>query len=84
MAAPRSGPAFHFDVGSGRIFDRLELAAADLASGHGFRVLRFDPIEPVGPPGAWMLGGRFHPGFDAFTASAFRLSNTGILVCWAD
>src|SRR3954467_9656094 len=49
-----------FDIASGSVLDRFQLAGARNARTiglHGRRVLRLDPFEPVGPPTALVLLG---------------------------
>src|SRR6201989_1637067 len=72
-----SPPALHLHVRPRRVFERREFAAADLARGYGLGVLAFEPVEPVRPPGAGMLGRGFEPGIDV---GAFRLVAGPILV----
>src|SRR4051794_16515895 len=59
----QSGP--DFDVASGRVLDRYQLAAAWLARRYFGEVLRLDPFEPVRPPRAGMFLRLLEPGIEA-------------------
>src|SRR6476620_11150452 len=59
----QSGP--DFDVASGRVLDRYQLAAAGLPRRYFGGVLRLDPVEPVRPPRAGMFLRLFAPGIEA-------------------
>src|SRR5258708_35844698 len=53
-ASPRTS-AHDLHVASGRVLDRLDLAAARNTRRHLRAIVRREPVEPVRPPGARML-----------------------------
>src|SRR5262245_37337969 len=75
----RSCPAFHFHIGAGCCFRWLELAAAYLSRRDHLFILCLEPLQPIGPPRARMLGCRFEPAFNVRAAVLFT---SPILVLW--
>src|SRR6516162_2618968 len=64
-------------IASWSVLDRSETSATRLARRNLSRIVRFEPAQPVGPPGAGMLLGLRQPALDI---GARRLGSGPILV----